>query len=80
MHNQLESVNLIFIFSEFSQNCKSLIRKNEDRLMDKEQEPFSVRNEPVFEINISRKLLEGNFAEEVTCEMDELTFQSMKKT
>lgn len=45
----------------------------------KEQEPFSARNKPVFDTNISRKFLEGNFTEEVTCEMGGLTFQPIRK-
>ncbi|XP_040839690.1 mRNA-capping enzyme isoform X2 [Ochotona curzoniae] len=44
-------------------------------LIDKTQEPFSVRNKPFFDIHTSRKLLEGNFAKEVSHEMDGLIFQ-----
>ncbi|XP_036172163.1 mRNA-capping enzyme isoform X4 [Myotis myotis] len=44
-------------------------------LIDKTQEPFSVRNKPFFDIYTSRKLLEGNFAKEVSHEMDGLIFQ-----
>ncbi|CAH6790228.1 Rngtt [Phodopus roborovskii] len=44
-------------------------------LIDKTQEPFSVRPKQFFDINISRKLLEGNFAKEVSHEMDGLIFQ-----
>ncbi|XP_041523610.1 mRNA-capping enzyme isoform X1 [Microtus oregoni] len=48
-------------------------------LIDKTQEPFSVRPKPFFDINISRKLLEGNFAKEVSHEMDGLIFQPTGK-
>nr|XP_021521229.1 mRNA-capping enzyme isoform X3 [Aotus nancymaae] len=48
-------------------------------LIDKTQEPFSVRNKPFFDICISRKLLEGNFAKEVSHEMDGLIFQPTGK-
>ncbi|XP_049753081.1 mRNA-capping enzyme isoform X1 [Elephas maximus indicus] len=44
-------------------------------LIDKTQEPFSVRNKPFFDICTSRKLLEGSFAKEVSHEMDGLIFQ-----
>uniref|UniRef100_A0A8D1G260 mRNA-capping enzyme n=1 Tax=Sus scrofa TaxID=9823 RepID=A0A8D1G260_PIG len=48
-------------------------------LIDKTQEPFSVRNKPFFDIYTSRKLLEGNFAKEVSHEMDGLIFQPTGK-
>nr|KAF6507718.1 RNA guanylyltransferase and 5'-phosphatase [Rousettus aegyptiacus] len=48
-------------------------------LIDKTQEPFSVRNKPFFDIYTSRKLLEGNFAKEVSHEMDGLIFQPIGK-
>uniref|UniRef100_A0A8C0S6W2 mRNA-capping enzyme n=7 Tax=Canidae TaxID=9608 RepID=A0A8C0S6W2_CANLF len=48
-------------------------------LIDKTQEPFSVRNKPFFDIYTSRKLLEGNFAKEVSHEMDGLIFQPVGK-
>ncbi|XP_052032164.1 mRNA-capping enzyme isoform X2 [Apodemus sylvaticus] len=48
-------------------------------LIDKTQEPFSVRSKQFFDINISRKLLEGNFAKEVSHEMDGLIFQPIGK-
>lgn len=48
-------------------------------LIDKTQEPFSVRPKQFFDINISRKLLEGNFAKEVSHEMDGLIFQPIGK-
>ncbi|XP_004696307.1 mRNA-capping enzyme isoform X2 [Echinops telfairi] len=48
-------------------------------LIDKTQEPFSVRNKPFFDIYASRKLLEGNFAKEVSHEMDGLIFQPIGK-
>ncbi|KAM6181188.1 mRNA-capping enzyme isoform 3-T3 [Erethizon dorsatum] len=48
-------------------------------LIDKTQEPFSVRNKPFFDIHASRKLLEGNFAKEVSHEMDGLIFQPVGK-
>ncbi|XP_063089271.1 mRNA-capping enzyme isoform X3 [Cavia porcellus] len=48
-------------------------------LIDKTQEPFSVRNKPFFDIHASRKLLEGNFAKEVSHEMDGLIFQPIGK-
>ncbi|ERE67092.1 mRNA-capping enzyme [Cricetulus griseus] len=48
-------------------------------LIDKTQEPFSVRPKQFFAINISRKLLEGNFAKEVSHEMDGLIFQPIGK-
>lgn len=48
-------------------------------LIDKTQEPFSVRNKPFFDIHTSRKLLEGNFAKEVSHEMDGLIFQPIGK-
>ncbi|XP_043922911.1 mRNA-capping enzyme [Protopterus annectens] len=43
--------------------------------IDKMREPFSVRNKPFFDIHTSRKLLEGNFAREVSHEVDGLIFQ-----
>ncbi|XP_006870726.1 PREDICTED: mRNA-capping enzyme-like [Chrysochloris asiatica] len=48
-------------------------------LIDKTQEPFSVRNKPFFDIYTSRKLLEGSFAKEVSHEMDGLIFQPVGK-
>uniref|UniRef100_H0V4Q7 mRNA-capping enzyme n=1 Tax=Cavia porcellus TaxID=10141 RepID=H0V4Q7_CAVPO len=50
-------------------------------LIDKTQEAFSVRNKPFFDIHASRKgnLLEGNFAKEVSHEMDGLIFQPIGK-
>ncbi|XP_051017295.1 mRNA-capping enzyme isoform X1 [Acomys russatus] len=48
-------------------------------LIDKTQEPFSVRPKQFFDINISRKLLEGNFAKVVSHEMDGLIFQPIGK-
>ncbi|MXQ88701.1 hypothetical protein E5288_WYG003338 [Bos mutus] len=48
-------------------------------LIDKTQEPFSVRHKPFFDIYASRKLLEGNFAKEVSHEMDGLIFQPTGK-
>ncbi|XP_027407217.1 mRNA-capping enzyme isoform X1 [Bos indicus] len=48
-------------------------------LIDKTQEPFSVRHKPFFDIYTSRKLLEGNFAKEVSHEMDGLIFQPTGK-
>lgn len=48
-------------------------------LIDKTQEPFSVRPKQFFDINISRKLLEGNFAKEVSHDMDGLIFQPIGK-
>lgn len=48
-------------------------------LIDKTQEPFSVRPKQFFDISISRKLLEGNFAKEVSHEMDGLIFQPIGK-
>ncbi|XP_063299635.1 mRNA-capping enzyme isoform X2 [Pelobates fuscus] len=47
--------------------------------IDKAQEPFSVRNKPFFDIHTSRKLLEGNFAREVSHEVDGLIFQPIGK-
>ncbi|XP_075453955.1 mRNA-capping enzyme isoform X3 [Ascaphus truei] len=43
--------------------------------IDKAQEPFSIRHKPFFDIHIARKLLEGNFAREVSHEVDGLIFQ-----
>ncbi|XP_053316627.1 mRNA-capping enzyme [Spea bombifrons] len=48
-------------------------------LIDKAQEPFSVRNKPFFDIHAARKLLEGSFAKEVSHEMDGLIFQPTGK-
>ncbi|XP_038032832.1 mRNA-capping enzyme isoform X2 [Anas acuta] len=48
-------------------------------LIDKAQEPFSVRNKPFFDIYASRKLLEGSFAREVSHEVDGLIFQPTGK-
>ncbi|XP_059121019.1 mRNA-capping enzyme-like isoform X2 [Peromyscus eremicus] len=48
-------------------------------LIDKTQEPFSVRPKQFFDINVSRKLLEGNFAKEVSHKMDGLIFQPIGK-
>ncbi|XP_015860233.1 mRNA-capping enzyme-like isoform X2 [Peromyscus maniculatus bairdii] len=48
-------------------------------LIDKTQEPFSVRPKQFFDINISRKLLEGNFAKELSHKMDGLIFQPIGK-
>ncbi|XP_036045734.1 mRNA-capping enzyme-like isoform X2 [Onychomys torridus] len=48
-------------------------------LIDKTQEPFSVRPKQFFDINISRKLLEGNFAKKVSHKMDGLIFQPIGK-
>ncbi|XP_055455410.1 mRNA-capping enzyme isoform X2 [Psammomys obesus] len=48
-------------------------------LIDKTQEPFSVRPKQFFDIHISRKLLEGNFAKVVSHEMDGLIFQPIGK-
>ncbi|XP_032340768.1 mRNA-capping enzyme [Camelus ferus] len=53
--------------------------KMKSGLIDKTQEPFSVRNKPFFDIHASRKLLEGNFAKEVSHEMDGLIFQPIGK-
>ncbi|XP_023567650.1 mRNA-capping enzyme isoform X2 [Octodon degus] len=53
--------------------------KMKSGLIDKTQEPFSVRNKPFFDIHASRKLLEGNFAKEVSHEMDGLIFQPVGK-
>uniref|UniRef100_A0A670I4J8 mRNA-capping enzyme n=1 Tax=Podarcis muralis TaxID=64176 RepID=A0A670I4J8_PODMU len=47
--------------------------------IDKAQEPFSVRNKPFFDIHVSKKLLEGNFAREVSHEVDGLIFQPVGK-
>ncbi|XP_015476867.1 mRNA-capping enzyme isoform X5 [Parus major] len=49
--------------------------KMKSGLIDKAQEPFGVRNKPFFDIYTSRKLLEGNFAREVSHEVDGLIFQ-----
>ncbi|KAM4772229.1 mRNA-capping enzyme [Rhinophrynus dorsalis] len=48
-------------------------------LIDKAQEPFSVRNKPFFDIHAARKLLEGSFAREVSHEVDGLIFQPIGK-
>ncbi|XP_078504413.1 mRNA-capping enzyme isoform X2 [Lissotriton helveticus] len=48
-------------------------------LIDKAQEPFSVRNKPFFDIQNARKLLEGSFAREVSHEVDGLIFQPIGK-
>nr|XP_025949185.1 mRNA-capping enzyme isoform X3 [Dromaius novaehollandiae] len=48
-------------------------------LIDKAQEPFSVRNKPFFDIYTARKLLEGSFAREVSHEVDGLIFQPTGK-
>uniref|UniRef100_A0A8C6RTK9 mRNA-capping enzyme n=1 Tax=Nannospalax galili TaxID=1026970 RepID=A0A8C6RTK9_NANGA len=53
--------------------------KMKNGLINKTQEPFSVRSKPFFDISISRKLLEGNFAKEVSHEMDGLIFQPIGK-
>ncbi|XP_030054965.1 mRNA-capping enzyme isoform X1 [Microcaecilia unicolor] len=53
--------------------------KMKNGLIDKAHEPFSVRNKPFFDIYIARKLLEGNFAKEVSHEMDGLIFQPQGK-
>ncbi|XP_071074694.1 mRNA-capping enzyme isoform X2 [Dasypus novemcinctus] len=53
--------------------------KMKSGLIDKTQEPFSVRNKPFFDIYTSRKLLEGSFAKEVSHEMDGLIFQPIGK-
>ncbi|EDM11272.1 rCG53002 [Rattus norvegicus] len=45
----------------------------------KTQELFSVRPKQFFDISISRKLLEGNFAKEVSHELDGLIFQPIGK-
>uniref|UniRef100_A0A674IKA8 mRNA-capping enzyme n=1 Tax=Terrapene triunguis TaxID=2587831 RepID=A0A674IKA8_9SAUR len=49
--------------------------KMKNGLIDKAQEPFSVRNKPFFDIHAARKLLEGSFAREVSHEVDGLIFQ-----
>ncbi|XP_061610902.1 mRNA-capping enzyme isoform X1 [Phyllopteryx taeniolatus] len=43
--------------------------------IDKTREPFSVRNKPFFDIQASRKLLEGSFTSQVSHEVDGLIFQ-----
>ncbi|KAM9778988.1 mRNA-capping enzyme isoform X2 [Syngnathus typhle] len=43
--------------------------------IDKTKEPFSVRNKPFFDIQASRKLLEGSFTSQVSHEVDGLIFQ-----
>lgn len=48
-------------------------------LIDKTQEPFSVRYKPFYYICTSRKLLEGRFAKELSHEMDGLIFQPTGK-
>uniref|UniRef100_A0A8C4ULP1 RNA guanylyltransferase and 5'-phosphatase n=1 Tax=Falco tinnunculus TaxID=100819 RepID=A0A8C4ULP1_FALTI len=53
--------------------------KMKNGLIDKAQEPFSVRNKPFFDIYTSRKLLEGSFAREVSHEVDGLIFQPTGK-
>ncbi|XP_027711907.1 mRNA-capping enzyme [Vombatus ursinus] len=53
--------------------------KMKNGLIDKTQEPFSVRHKPFFDISISRKLLEGSFAREVSHEVDGLIFQPIGK-
>ncbi|NXP56573.1 MCE1 enzyme, partial [Heliornis fulica] len=53
--------------------------KVKNGLIDKAQEPFSVRNKPFFDIYASRKLLEGSFAREVSHEVDGLIFQPTGK-
>uniref|UniRef100_A0A8V5H5Z8 mRNA-capping enzyme n=1 Tax=Melopsittacus undulatus TaxID=13146 RepID=A0A8V5H5Z8_MELUD len=53
--------------------------KMKNGLIDKAQEPFSVRNKPFFDIYASRKLLEGSFAREVSHEVDGLIFQPTGK-
>ncbi|KAJ8270805.1 hypothetical protein GJAV_G00119480 [Gymnothorax javanicus] len=47
--------------------------------IDKTKEPFSVRNKPFFDINASRKLLEGSFTSQVSHEVDGLIFQPVGK-
>ncbi|XP_026522331.1 mRNA-capping enzyme isoform X2 [Notechis scutatus] len=62
---------------------KEIILPRHDKMkngqIDKAQEPFSVRNKPFFDINIAKKLLEGNFAREVSHEVDGLIFQPVGK-
>ncbi|XP_059587893.1 mRNA-capping enzyme isoform X2 [Alligator mississippiensis] len=53
--------------------------KMKNGLIDKAQEPFSVRNKPFFDIHAARKLLEGSFAREVSHEVDGLIFQPTGK-
>ncbi|XP_058517131.1 mRNA-capping enzyme-like [Ochotona princeps] len=48
-------------------------------LIDKTREPFSVRKKPFFDIHTSRKLLEGNFAKQVSHAVDGLIFQPIGK-
>ncbi|KAG7509122.1 mRNA-capping enzyme [Solea senegalensis] len=43
--------------------------------IDKTKEPYSVRNKPFFDIQASRKLLEGSFTSQVSHEVDGLIFQ-----
>ncbi|XP_048350587.1 mRNA-capping enzyme isoform X1 [Sphaerodactylus townsendi] len=58
---------------------KEIIFPRRDKMktgqIDKAQEPFSVRNKPFFDIFAAKKLLEGNFAKEVSHEVDGLIFQ-----
>ncbi|XP_007421845.1 mRNA-capping enzyme isoform X1 [Python bivittatus] len=62
---------------------KEIIFPRHDKMkngqIDKAQEPFSVRNKPFFDIHVAKKLLEGNFAREVSHEVDGLIFQPIGK-
>ncbi|XP_077160654.1 mRNA-capping enzyme isoform X2 [Paroedura picta] len=62
---------------------KEIILPRHDKMktgqIDKAQEPFSVRNKPFFDIHAAKKLLEGNFAREVSHEVDGLIFQPTGK-
>nr|XP_060608996.1 mRNA-capping enzyme [Anolis sagrei ordinatus] len=62
---------------------KEIISPRHDKIkngqIDKAKEPFSVRHKPFFDINAAKKLLEGNFAKEVSHEVDGLIFQPTGK-
>ncbi|XP_060092942.1 mRNA-capping enzyme isoform X2 [Heteronotia binoei] len=62
---------------------REIILPRQDKMktgqIDKAQEPFSVRNKPFFDIHAAKKLLEGNFAREVSHEVDGLIFQPTGK-
>ncbi|XP_041360929.1 mRNA-capping enzyme-like [Gigantopelta aegis] len=49
--------------------------KMQNGLLDRTKEPFSVRAKPFWDVTVSRKLLDGNFAKEVSHEVDGLIFQ-----
>ncbi|XP_064597086.1 LOW QUALITY PROTEIN: mRNA-capping enzyme-like [Liolophura sinensis] len=54
--------------------------KMQKGLLDKSRETFSVRAKPFWDVSLSRKLLDGSFAKEVSHEVDGLIFQPVKES